>query len=56
MLYLFLLIAKFFGLKTYRNFNDELKYEIDKNAMEDMIYFKKIVESLSTSTKEREKG
>ena len=45
-----------FDLETFRNLNDELKYELYKDLVENVTYFKRIIENLTVSTKEEERG
>ena len=45
-----------FDLDTFRNLNDELKYERYKDLIENGTYFKRIIENLTESTKDEEKG
>ena len=45
-----------FDLETFRNLNDELKYELYKDLIENFTYFKRIIENLTVSTKDEEKG
>ena len=45
-----------FDLETFRNLNDELKYELYKDLIENVTYFKRIIENLTVSTKDEEKG
>ena len=45
-----------FDLETFPNLNDELKYELYKDLVENVTYFKRIIENLTASTKEEEKG
>ena len=45
-----------FDLETFRNLNDELKYELYKDLIENVTYFKRIIENLTVSTKYEEKG
>ena len=45
-----------FDLETFRNLNDELKYELYKYLIENVTYFKRIIENLTVSTKDEEKG
>ena len=45
-----------FDLETFRNLNDELKYELFKDLIENVTYFKRIIENLTVSTKDEEKG
>ena len=43
-----------FDLETFQNLNDELKYELYKDLVENVTYFKRIIENLTVSTKEEE--
>ena len=45
-----------FDLETFRNLNDELKYELYRDLVENSTYFKRIIENLTVSTKEEERG
>ena len=45
-----------FDLETFRNLNDELKYELYKDLIENVTYFERIIENLTVSTKDEEKG
>ena len=45
-----------FDLETFRNLNDEMKYELYKDLIENVTYFKRIIENLTVSTKDKEKG
>ena len=45
-----------FDLETFRNLNDEMKYELYKDLIEKVTYFKRIIENLTVSTKDEEKG
>ena len=46
-----------FDLETFRNLNDEIKYELYKDLIDkDFTYFKRIIENLTVSTKDEEKG
>ena len=45
-----------FDLETFRNLNDELRYELYKDLIENFTYFKRIIENLIVSTKDEEKG
>ena len=45
-----------FHLETFRNLNDELKYELYKDLIKNVTYFKQIIENLTVSTKDEEKG
>ena len=45
-----------FDLETFRNLNDELKYELYKDLIENVTFFKRIIENLTVSTKDEEKG
>ena len=45
-----------FDLETFRNLNDELKYELYEDLIENVTYFKRIIENLTVSTKDEEKG
>ena len=45
-----------FDLDTFRNLNDELKHERYKDLIENGTYFKRIIENLTESTKDEEKG
>ena len=45
-----------FDLETFQNLNDELKYELYKDLIENVTYFKRIIENLTVSTKDEEKG
>ena len=45
-----------FDLETFRNLNDEMKYELYKDLIENVTYFKRIIENLTVSTKDEEKG
>ena len=45
-----------FDLETFRNLNDELNYELYKDLIENVTYFKRIIENLTVSTKDEEKG
>ena len=45
-----------FDLENFRNLNDELKYELYKDLNANVTYFKRIIESLTVSTKDEEKG
>ena len=45
-----------FDLETFRNLNDEMKYELYKDMIENVTYFKRIIENLTVSTKDEEKG
>ena len=45
-----------FDLETFRTLNDELKYELYKDLIENVTYFKRIYENLTVSTKDEEKG
>ena len=45
-----------FDLETFRNLNDELKYELYKDVIENVTYFERIIENLTVSTKDEEKG
>ena len=40
-----------FDLETFRNLNDEMKYELNKDLIEKVTYFKRIIENLTVSTK-----
>ena len=42
-------------LETFRNLNDDLKYELYKDLVENVTYFKRIIENLTVSTKEEER-
>ena len=44
-----------FDHETFRNLNDELKYELYKDLNENVTYFKRIIENLTVSTKDEEK-
>ena len=44
-----------FVLETVRNLNDELKYELYKDLIENVTYFKRIIDNLTVSTKDEEK-
>ena len=43
-------------LETFQNLNDELKYEMYKDLIENVTYFERIIENLTVSTKDEEKG
>ena len=45
-----------FDLETFRNLNDKLKYELYKDLNETVTYFNRIIENLTVSTKDEEKG
>ena len=45
-----------FHLETFRNLKDELKYELYKDLIENVTYLKRIIENLTVSTKDVEKG
>ena len=44
-----------FDLEIFRNLNDELKYELYKDLIENVTYFKRIIENLTVSPKDEEK-
>ena len=45
-----------FDLETFRNLNDELKYELYKDLFENVTYFERIIGNLTVSTKKEERG
>ena len=45
-----------FDLETFQNLNGELKYELYKDLIENVTYLKRIIENLTVSTKDEEKG
>ena len=45
-----------FDLETFRNLNDELEYELYKDLIENVTYFKRIIKNLTVPTKDEEKG
>ena len=45
-----------FDLEFFRNLNDEMKYELYKDLIENVTYFKRFIENLTVSTKNEEKG
>ena len=45
-----------FDLETFRTLNDELKYELYKDLIENVTYFKRIYENLTVSTGFKDHG
>ena len=45
-----------FDLETFRNLNGKLKYELYKDLIKNVNYFKRIIGNLTVSTKDEEKG
>ena len=45
-----------FDLETFQNLNNEMKYELYKELIKNVTYFKRIIENLTVSTKDEEKG
>ena len=45
-----------FDLETFRNLNDELKYELYKDLNKNVTNLNRIIENLTVSTKNEEKG
>ena len=52
MLFYFLVLIAMFDLETFGKFFEETNHKLNEDAIENNIYYQKVIENLTASTKE----